>query len=124
VTVIAAFEFQGEVTAGKAARQANSAHASLGSRIDQTDHFDGRNSVDDQFSKFDFAAGGRAEAGAEFEDGSEGIDDRLGTVAEDERAPGTDVIDVFIAIDVEHMGAVAAGDEARSASNRAEGAHG
>ena len=53
------------------------AHAGFGAGIDQAHHFDRRNGIDDQFGQLDFAAGGRAEAGADLEDRSERVDDRL-----------------------------------------------
>jgi hypothetical protein len=44
-------------------------------------------------------------------------------VAEDHRAPGTDVVDVALVLCVPHVGADGAGDEARGTANGAEGAH-
>ena len=53
-----------------------------------------------------------------------GFDHRGGGVAENERPPGADVVDVFVAVGVPEMGALAAHHERRIAAHRAEGAHG
>jgi hypothetical protein len=45
-------------------------------------------------------------------------------VADDHRAPGADVVDVALAVGVPHIGAFGAGDEARRAAHRTEGADG
>jgi hypothetical protein len=45
-------------------------------------------------------------------------------VADDHRAPGADVVDVALAVGVPHIGALGAGDEARRAAHRTEGADG
>ena len=45
-------------------------------------------------------------------------------VAEDQRPPGADVVDVAVAVDVVEIGALAALDEQRLPAHRAEGAHG
>ena len=43
-------------------------------------------------------------------------------VAEDERTPGADVVDVFVAVGIEDVGAFAAHDEGRGAADAALGA--
>src|SRR5258708_884187 len=121
--VVAAFELYGQLSAGKPARQANRAHASFGSGIDQTHHFYRRNGVDDQFGKLHFAAGGCAEAGSELENSGDAFHDRLGTMPREQRTPGTDVVDVFVSIDVEYVGAFAARNETGRTANAAESAH-
>jgi hypothetical protein len=45
-------------------------------------------------------------------------------VAEDHRAPGADVVDVGVPVDVDDLGAVGALDEDRVAPDRAHGANG
>ncbi len=45
-------------------------------------------------------------------------------MAEDQRPPGADVVDVLVAIGIEDVGAFAALDEGRSAADAAIGAHG
>ena len=45
-------------------------------------------------------------------------------VTENRRAPGADVVDVFVAIDVPDLGALGAIDEKRLAPETAKGAHG
>jgi len=45
-------------------------------------------------------------------------------VTEKEGAPGTDIIDVFVAVGVEDVGALATSDEGRVAADAAAGADG
>ena len=45
------------------------------------------------------------------------------TMAEEERSPGTDVVDVFIAIGVEDVGALASDDEGRCAADSSPSAY-
>ena len=55
--------------------------------------------------------------------GADGGDDLGVGVAEDHGAPGTDVIDVALAIGVKEVGAAGALEEDRVAADAAEGAH-
>ena len=95
----------------------------FGAGVHEAHHFNGWNGVDDQFGQLDFAAGGRAKAGAEFENSRERIDNWR-AMTEEQRAPGANVVDVFVAIDIEEMRAFAAEDEARSTAHAAKSAHG
>ena len=52
----------------------------------------------------------------------DGLDDRGMGVAEDHRAPGADVVDVAVAVDVPNVGAGAADEEGGLAADGAEGA--
>ena len=52
------------------------------------------------------------------------VDHRRKTVAQDQRPPGTDVVDVFVAIDIEDVRSFAARDERRRAADAAKGADG
>jgi hypothetical protein len=63
-------------------------------------------------------AGGRAEAGADGERAFERLENRRVAMAQQQRAPGADVIDVLVAIDVEDVGPLAARDEHRLAAHR------
>ena len=108
VAVIAAFEFDGEIAAGESARHAQSAHGGFGAGVDQAHHFHGRNDLRDQLGQFDFVPGGRAEAGAGFENLAQRVDHRRRAMAQEQRPPGADVIDIGIAVDVEDARAFAA----------------
>src|SRR6185312_12112067 len=123
MAVIAAFKFNGQVPAGEAARQTNRAHAGFRSGIHQAHHLNGRNGIDNQLGQFYFAAGRRTETGAEFENGRQTFDDRLGPVSGEQRPPGADVVDVFVSIDIEDVRAFAARNEARRTAYASESAH-
>jgi hypothetical protein len=79
--------------------------------------------IADGLRQFDFLCRGGAEAGADGESALEGLEDRGMAMAEQQRSPGADVIDVFVAIDIEDVRPLAAGDEHRLATDTAEGAH-
>ena len=101
VAVIAAFELDGEVAAGESARHAQRAHGGFGAGVDQAHHLHGRNDLRDQLGELDFALGGRAEAGAGFENIAQSVDDLRRTMAQQQRPPGADVVDIGIAVRVE-----------------------
>ena len=108
VAVIAAFELDGEIAAGEAARQAQRAHGRFGAGVHQPHHFHRGHGLRDQLGQFDFALGGRAEAGAGFEHLAQRVDHRRRAMAQQQRSPGADVIDVRVAVDVEDARALAA----------------
>jgi len=123
VTVIAAFELNDEVPAGEAARQTNGGHGGLRAGVDQAHHFHGGHSVADGFGELDLGLGGSAEAGSDAERALQGREDFGMAVAQEQGAPGADVIDILVAIHVEDAGAFAAGDKGRIAAHGPEGAH-
>ena len=67
VAVIAAFELDGQVAPGESARHAQRAHGGFGAGVHQAHHLHRRHGLRDQLRQLDFALGGRAEAGADFE---------------------------------------------------------
>ena len=120
VAVIAAFELDDEVAAGEAAGQADRGHGGFGAGVDQAHHFDGRDGIADGCGELDFGFGGRAETGADVERSVDGGEDLGMAVAEQQRAPGADVVDVLVAVDVEEVRAFAAGDEHGGCRRRCE----
>ena len=56
-----------------------------------------------QLGQFNFTLGRRAEAGANRQNLAQRIDDRRKAVTQDQRPPGEDIVDVFVAVDVEDM---------------------
>ena len=68
-------------------------------------------------------SGGRAEAGADFERALQRRQNLGMAVAQQQRAPRADVVDVLVAVDVEDVAALAARDEERIAAHAAKGAH-
>ena len=55
-----------------------------------------------------------------FPEVSKGVDDRLRSMAQKKRAPGTDVVDIAVPIDVRHPSAFTFGDETRRAADPTE----
>ncbi len=124
MAVIAALKFNGDVTAGKAARDAQGAHRSFGAGIDEPNHLNGRDEIANEFGELDFAFGGRAKASADFERQFDGLDDGGMTVSQEQRAPGTDVVDELVAIGVPEPGSLAACDEGGRSADAAVSADG
>ena len=113
VAVVAALELDDGLPAGGAARQANGRHGGLGAGADQANLFNGRKGGADFLRQLDFSGGGRAEASA----AAGGLLDRGDNVrvgvAEDERSPGTYVINVGAAVHIGEPSASAALNEGR-----------
>ena len=72
----------------------------------------------DRLSHLDLEPGRRAVARASRRRFGDRRDDRRGRVAEDQRSPGPDPVEVAVAIDVEELAAFAALDEDRVAADR------
>ena len=75
----------------------------------------------DQFGQFHFPFGGGAEAGAGVQDASQGRHHLRVTVTQNERSPGSHVVQVAVAVHVVDAGSLAAIDEQGVASHGAEG---
>ena len=73
-------------------------------------------------AKLGFGGSGSAEAGAVARGLDDGLDDFGGGVAEDERSPGADVVDVAVAVGVPNVCAQAADQKGRIAADRTKGA--
>ncbi len=74
--------------------------------------------------QFDFALGGRAEAGAELHERLATLRSPAGWRGREQRAPGADVVDVFVPIGIVDARALAADHEGGVAADAAEGADG
>ncbi len=100
----------------------------FGAGVDEADHFHRRHGLVDEFGEFDFAFGGRAEAGAGFEHISNSFDDGFWPGGRAEGDPGADVSQCRrcrrVAVDVIDAGAVAAFYEEGCAADASEGADG
>ena len=77
----------------------------------------------DGLGQLDFALGGRAEAGAACQRLLDRRDDLGMAVAQEQRPPGADVVDVLVAVGVPDVRALAAHDEGRRAAHAAERPH-
>ena len=100
VAVVAALEFDDFISACKSAGDAQGAHGSFRAGIDHAQLFDRRIDGFDETGDFRFKQGRRAvtrAAGSRF---LQGLDDAGMGVAGDHWSPGTDVIDIGIAVDI------------------------
>ena len=120
VAVIVAGELHDHRPAGVSAGQPDGAHRGLGAGVDQPDFLDRRHGLDHQLGQFVFGQGRRAETRAAMQGRLDGLDDRRMGVAEDHRAPGADVVDVAVAVDVEQVGPFGPVEEDRLAADAAE----
>src|SRR5262249_33426973 len=85
------------------------------------DHFDARHRLDDQLGEVRLALSRGAEAGALVQCVLDGPHDPWMAVAQDERAPRADIIEIGIAVEIVEVSALAASDEDRLAPDAAEG---
>src|SRR5262249_17046334 len=121
MSVIAAGKLHDQLAPGETARQANPAHGRLGPRANHAHHLDTRNQLNDQLGQLSFQLGRSAE-GASFREGfTDRLKDAWMVVAQDERAPRADKIEITIAVDIKEIRSFASGDEKRLASDSAEG---
>ena len=124
MAVIVAGKLDDQLAAGRPAGQPHGAHGRLGAGADHPHLFDARHRVDDLLGQTAFRLGRRAVAGAP----REGLVDRRHhprmPVAEDHRAPRTDVVEVAAAVDVGQVLAKAALEKDWLAAHCAKGAGG
>ena len=110
MAVIAAGELDDDVAAGEAAGQANGAHRRLGAGLTPCEPSRWTAppaTISSASSRFQL--GRRAEAGAVVQRFLDGLDDARMAVAEDQRPPGADVIEIAIAVEVEEIRALRRG---------------
>ena len=123
VAVVAAFELDDFIAAGKTARQADGAHGGFGTGVHHAHHVHGRNQLGDQFRHLDFHFGRRTEAQAALGGFNHGVTNGRVVVTKHHRAPGADVIDIGFAIDIIQIRAVSTFDKQRRAAHAGKGAH-
>ena len=124
VAVVAATKFEDVVALGDAAGEADGGHGGFGAAGDEADFFERGDGAIDEGGEFDFEFGGDAEAGAAGGLGGDGLRDLRIGVAEQERAPGADEIEVAVAVGVVKILGFAVVDDERVGLDGAEGADG
>ena len=102
---------------------AQRAHGGFGAGVHQPDHLHRRHRLRDQLRQFHFALGGRAEAGADFENLPQRVDHRRKTMPQQQRTPGAHVVDVRVPVGIENARALAAVDEPGNAAHAAKRTH-
>ena len=100
MAVVVAGKFHDLIASRGTACEADGTHGRFGSRVDETDHFDGSHRVDDQTGETGFQNGRRSETRSGMEDLLKCSENFRMTVAEDHGAPGADVIDVAVPVNV------------------------
>ena len=124
VAVVGAGELDQPLAAGGRAREPDRAHRRLGARRGHPQHLDRRHAVGDQLGQLDLGGGRGAERRPALGRGVHRREHRREGVAVDQRAPGADVVDVGVAVDVGELRAGGVVDEDRVAPDRAHRAHG
>ncbi len=123
MAVIATVEFNKFVAAGKTPRQTQGAHGCFRSRVYKADYIDGWHHINDQLCQLNLQFAWCAEAHAPFSGFLHTLDHIGVGVTKNHRPPGTNIIDVFVMIDIPDAGAAGPGEETRCAANRFEGAN-
>ena len=111
--VVTASELDDLFAAGEAAGEANATEAGLGARVDEADHFDAFDELNDFLGDFNFGWVRGAEARAFERSGGDGFVDLRVIVPEDGGAPCADIVDEFVAIGGCEAGAVCTGGKER-----------
>ena len=124
VPVVVAGEFHNLGAAGKRPSQTQRGHAGLGSRIDQANHVHGRQRLAYHLGKLDFLLHRSAERRAACRGSLHRVDDDRMGMTERERSPGSQVVDIFVAVNVPDAGAVPASDEWGCSFHGAKRTHG
>ena len=122
--VIAALELDDPGAAGVAARQPQRRHRRLGSGADEAHPLHMRVPAADALCQLGLHHVGGAERQTVGRRLPHPFQHQRMAVADDHRAPGTEIVDIALAGHVEHVGALRAADEARRAADRAERADG
>ena len=123
VPVVAADELDDLRPLREGARDANRAHRRLRARAHEADELEARHRVADEARELELERARRAEARSLPQRLLERGDDTRMRVAEDQRAPREDVVDVAVPVDVDEVCALAALDEERRAADRLERAY-
>ena len=111
MSVVSAVELEDHVASGGSSGESHCGHGGFSAGVDEADHLDGWDGVDDEFCGVNFDLGWSTEGCAAGGGFLCGLGDVGVCVAEDERAPGADVVDVGVAVGIGDFGAAAGGEE-------------
>ena len=123
MAVVAAFKLDELVAAGDAPRQAQGAHGGLGAGVDHAYHFHMGHGLAHGPGQQHFVLAGRAVAGAFVHGGVQGLGHIGVGVAQKQRPPGFNIINISGAIHVGNGAAFARSDEQGRAVHGAAGPH-
>ena len=124
MSVIAAGELDDEIAPGERSRQADGAHHRLRARRHQSHLLDSGVRGDHALRQLDLRRARRAEGHSVTGGLCDRFDDGGMSVAQYQRAPGADQIEITAAVAVGQMRSAAADEEKRRATDRAERPHG
>ena len=123
VPVITALELDHVLAIGKRPRHADRGHGCFRPRTDKAKLFDRRHGGNHQLRQVGFGRGRRAKACAPFRCLLNRLHHQRVGVAQDHRPPGTEVVQVAIAIGVPQVRALGSHQERRISPDGAEGTH-
>ncbi len=109
--VITAGKFDDQLPPREAPGQTNAAHGRLSSRADHAHHLDARKQLDDELGQLRFQLGRGAEGCPSRKGIADSLDHARIIVPQNERAPGTDEIEIAVAIDIEEIRSLSPSDE-------------
>ena len=118
--VVAAGELDDLRATRERSREPERAHRRLGARAHEPNEIEARHRIPDQARQLELERARRAEARPRAGGVVERRDDARMRVPEDQRAPGEDVVDVAVAVDVDEVRALAALDEEWCATDGTE----
>ena len=123
VAVVTAVELEDDVAAGCAASHPDRGHRRFGPRADEPYHLHRRIRLGDRLGDLHLAAGRRTVAHAPTCGVDHRLDDRRGGVAEDQRAPRAEEVEIVVTVDVPDARPGSAIDEEGAPADAAEGPH-
>ena len=123
VPVITALKLDHIFSTGKRPRHADGGHRRFGARADEAQFFDGGHGGDHQLRQVGFGGGRGSEACAPFRGPLNRLHHQRVGMAQDHGPPGTEVVQIAIAIGVPQVGSLGSHQEGRISPYRAKGAH-
>mmetsp|Transcript_60032 Transcript_60032/g.82502 ORF Transcript_60032/g.82502 Transcript_60032/m.82502 type:complete len:216 (-) Transcript_60032:77-724(-) len=124
MAVVAALELDDSLAPGEGAHQADHAHARLRAAVREAHHLDGGHSLDHHLRQVVLQKRRGTEGGALLHLLVQGLQDGVIRVANDGRAPGADVVNVLVAINIPRIRALDPVKDHRVAAHGLEGADG
>src|SRR5262245_42711213 len=111
MSVVATFKLQDHRSACEASGEPQRCHGAFSSGVGQTDLFNRRERLANEFRQLNLAFRWSAVTGARFQYLGQSLHHFWMAVSQNQRSPRTNVVDVLIAVDVEQMRSSAFGDE-------------
>src|SRR5262249_7662446 len=120
MAVVVARKLYDHVAAGITPRQTNCAHRRFRTGAHQPHFFDARHRCDDKLRQFVLGFCGRANTGPSPSRFFNSVDNGRIRVTENEWSPGSDIVDVSVAIDIDQVRTLATLDNNRLPTDAAE----